>query len=239
MTQSYGIIGEMKLSIIIPVFNEKGTILEILKRIEKIKIPNVVKEITLVDDYSTDGTREILHGLKKKYVVLFHKRNFGKGAAIRTALKHIDGDIVIIQDADLEYDPQDYLKLIKPIMDKKVSVVYGSRALKKSNRPSSTLFYLGGWLICRITNLLYGSKLSDVNCCYKVFRKEVIKNIKLEGDRFEFCEEVTAKILKSGYKIEEVAVKYWPRSTTEGKKIRWVDGFTAIKTLVKYRFSSN
>lgn len=226
----------MKLSIIIPVFNEKKTLLEILKRIEKVKIPKVTKEIVLVDDFSTDGTREILKSLKDRYGVYFHKKNLGKGAAIRTALKHTKGDIVIIQDADLEYNPQDYLKLVKPILAGKASVVYGSRALMKSNPASSLLFRWGGWVVCQTTNLLYGSNLTDVNCCYKVFKREVINQIKLEGNRFEFCEEVTAKVLKKKYKIEEVAVKYFPRSLADGKKIRWRDGFSAIKTLIKYRF---
>jgi dolichol-phosphate mannosyltransferase len=226
----------MKLSIIIPVFNEKRTILKILQAINSVKIPKIQKEIVIVDDFSADGTRRILHHLENKYKIYYHRQNRGKGAAIKTALKHASGDIIIIQDADLEYDPRDYLKLIKPIIKGKVKVVYGSRAKIKSNRPSSTMFYWGGWLICHLTNLLYGTKLTDVNCCYKLFTKEVINNIKLEGNRFEFCEEVTAKILNRKYEIMEVSVSYHPRSIEEGKKIRLKDGITAIKTIIKYRF---
>jgi dolichol-phosphate mannosyltransferase len=226
----------MKLSIIIPVFNERETLLQILKAINKVVIPKIEKEIIIIDDFSTDGTKTILHGLKNKYKIYYHRQNRGKGAAIKTALKYITGDIVIIQDADLEYDPQDYIKLIKPIIKGEAKVVYGTRAKIKSNRPSSRLFYWGGWLICHLTNLLYGTKLTDVNCCYKLFTKEVISKIKLEGNRFEFCEEVTAKILNQKYEIKEVSVCYRPRSMDEGKKIRLTDGITAIKTLIKYRF---
>lgn len=229
----------MKLSVIIPVFNEEKTILEILKRVEKVKIPKIEKEIVIVDDFSTDGTRGILEKVKGRHKVYYHKKNLGKGAAIRTALKHTSGEIIIIQDADLEYNPQDYPKLIKPILEGKASVVYGSRALMKNNRASSPFFYWGGQIVCQTTNLLYGSKLTDVNCCYKVFKREVIGQIKLESNRFEFCEEVTAKVLKRGYKIKEIAVRYFPRSIAQGKKICWKDGLSAIKTLVKYRFYDN
>lgn len=227
----------MKLSVIIPVFNEKKTILEILKRVEKAKIPGVKKEIVLVDDFSTDGTREILKGLRRKYKVFFHSKNLGKGAAVRTGLKHAKGEMIIIQDADLEYNPQDYAKLIKPILEGKVSVVYGSRPLMKKNRWFSLLYFLGGQFICRATNLLYGSNLTDVNCGYKVFKKDIFDKIKLESNRFEFCEEVTAKILKKNYKIKEVAIQYTARSFKDGKKLNWKDGLYAIKTLIKYRFS--
>ena len=226
----------MKLSVIIPLFNEEKTILEILKRIEKVKIPKIEKEIIIVDDFSTDGTREILKRLKNRYKIYYHKKNMGKGAAIKTALKYATGEIVIIQDADLEYNPQDYTKLVEPILEGKTSVVYGSRILMKKNNWFSLMYFLGGWLICRTTNLLYGSKLTDVNCGYKVFKREIFDKIKLEGNRFEFCEEVTAKVLRNNYKIKEVAVRYTPRSFREGKKLTWKDGFTAIKILVKYRF---
>lgn len=225
----------MKLSVIIPVFNEKRTILEILRRVEKIRIDRVEKEIILVDDFSTDGTREILRGLKRKYKVFFHLRNLGKGAAIRTALKHAKGEVILIQDADLEYSPEDYPKLIKPILEGQAVVVYGSRVLAK-NSWSSPLYLFGGWLMNHISNLLYGSKLTDINCGYKVFKKDILDKITLESNRFEFCEEVTAKILKKNFKIKEVPIRYNARTFKEGKKLTWRDGFSGVATLVKYRF---
>jgi dolichol-phosphate mannosyltransferase len=231
----------MKLSVIIPVFNEKGTISELLG---KVKSVDVEKEIVIVDDGSTDGTRGILEAVagcrmpdagKNEIKIIYHEKNQGKGVAIRTGLKNITGDIVIIQDADLEYDPQDYPKLIEPILSGKAKAVYGSRILGKGRR-SYWSFYIGGKFLSFLTNLLYDAKITDEPTCYKVFQADVIKNINLKCSRFEFCPEVTAKLRKKGYKIYEVPISYEPRSLEEGKKINWKDGFEAIWTLIKYKF---
>ncbi|MEJ2745523.1 MAG: glycosyltransferase family 2 protein [bacterium] len=227
----------MKLSIIIPCYNEKGTILECLQRVVSVDLGAVEKEIIIVDDSSIDGTREILqgidHGLAK---IIFHSNNSGKGLAIRNALNYVTGDVVIIQDADLEYDPNDYRKLLKVINDGHASVVYGSRRLNKANQWSYISSAFGGILLSILTNLLYRSKITDEPTCYKMFKTEVIKGIKLECIGFEFCPEITAKILKRGIDIKEVPISYMPRHIEEGKKINWRDGLVAIKTLIKYRF---
>ena len=227
----------MKLSIIIPVYNEKKTILEILKKIDSVKIP-LEKEIIIIDDFSTDGTRDILKDIKKKNIKIFyHERNIGKGYAIRTGLQHITGEIVIIQDADLEYDPNDYQKLIDQIIKNKAKVVYGSRNLGKGKHERSHFsFYIGGVFLSKLANLLYGIKITDEATCYKVFRADIIKNINLKCKKFEFCPEVTAKIAKNGIKIMEIPISYHPRKKNEGKKINWKDGIEAIAILIKYRF---
>ncbi len=227
----------MKLSIIIPTYNEKDTILEILAKIEAVNLSamNCAKEIIIIDDCSTDGTREILRALEGKYKILYHEKNRGKGFALRTGIKAATGDIIIIQDADLEYDPEDYGKLIEPIIKGKEDVVYGSRNLG-NNGKSSLSFYWGGRFLSVLANLLYGIRITDEATCYKVFRADILKNINLECERFEFCPEVTAKVAKKGLRIYEVPIRYYPRSIEEGKKINWHDGITAIWTLFKYRF---
>ena len=225
----------VKLSIIIPAYNEKETIREIIKQVSDIKIP---KEIILIDDCSTDGTREILqteYSHLKNIKVLLHKKNRGKGAAIRTGLKDIEGDIIIIQDADLEYDPQDYPKLIKPIINKETEVVYGSRFLGMKNKHIYNLNMLATRILTIMANVLYNAKITDEPTCYKVFTKKAIKSVDLKCEKFEFCPEVTAKIRKNGYKIKEIPINYNPRSIEEGKKINWKDGVQAIWTLIKYR----
>ncbi len=214
----------MKLSIIIPVYNERKTILEILKRVEKANLSDlcVEKEIIIVDDNSTDGTREILKKLKgKNYKIIYHERNKGKGACIKTALKKVTGDYVIIQDADLEYDPEDYRKILECAMKENAQVVYGSRILNPKNKKSSFIYYLGGRIISFLTNLLYKTKITDEATGYKLFKTELIKSLNLESDGFEFCPEVTAKIAKRKIKIYEVPINYYPRSKKEGKKIKW------------------
>ncbi|MCF7900677.1 glycosyltransferase family 2 protein [Candidatus Woesearchaeota archaeon] len=227
----------MKLSIIIPVFNEVKTIAEVLKVIEKANIGKNKKEIILVDDYSTDGTREYLSKLKK-HKVFFHKKNRGKGFAVRTGIKEATGDIIIIQDADLEYNPNEYFSLIKPIIDEKAKVVYGSRRMNKKNKQYSGLsFFIGGVGLTIIANLLYPKlNITDEPTCYKVFKTDVIKKIPLKCERFEFCPEVTAKVAKKKIKIYEVPISYYPRDAKEGKKIKWQDGLEAVWTLLKYRF---
>lgn len=224
----------MLLSVLIPAYNEINNIQNILNKIGEVTIP---MEIIVVDDGSTDGTRELLNTLKSdKIKVVFHEKNQGKGGAIRTAIAHSKGDIIIIQDADLEYDPQDYYKLIPVIESGKEKVVYGSRFLNKQNKHSYFSFFLGGQVVTWITNLLYWQNLTDEPTCYKVFDAKLLKSIKLNCTGFEFCPEVTAKIAKLGYKIPEVPISYYPRSISEGKKINWKDGVEAIWVLLKYRF---
>jgi glycosyltransferase involved in cell wall biosynthesis len=226
----------MKLSIVIPCYNEKDTILELLKRVEAVDLGEIEKEIIIVDDKSTDGTRELL-AENTSHKVVFHECNMGKGYALRTGFKHVTGDIVIVQDADLEYDPNDYRQLVEPIADGKAKVVYGSRERQRNLR-GGAIFFLGGKFLTFLTNLLYGSRLTDEPTCYKVFDRELLQSIPLTCKRFEFCPEVTAKVLKRGIKIEEEPISYYPRSKIEGKKINWRDGIEAVWTLFKYRFTN-
>lgn len=227
----------MKLSIIIPVFNEEKTISEILKRVEAVNLDNWEKEIIVVNDGSTDETEKIIEKLlNNKFIVYFkHDKNQGKGAAIKTGLEKATGDFVLIQDADLEYDPNDYQKLLKLIEEGSV-VVYGSRNLDKNTQRGYFFYFLGGKLITTFCNLLFGSKLTDINTGYKLFKTEIIKSLNLQSKGFEFCEEVTAKILKRKIPIKEIAISYHPRTFKEGKKIKFKDGLIAILTLLKYRF---
>jgi len=197
----------------------------------------VIKEIVIVDDGSTDGTKDFLKSLNSTEIkVFFHSNNLGKGLAIRTALKHITGDLVVIQDADLEYHPQDLNKLLHLFCDESVLVVYGSRNMNQENKMSSPLFKLGGVFLSSLTNILYNSNITDEATCYKMFRTKVLSDIKLTCKGFEFCPEVTAKILRKGITIHELPIKYTPRDISEGKKIKYRDGAVAIWTLFKYRF---
>ena len=224
----------MKLSVIIPVYNEKGTIAEILKQVRAV---NLASEIIVVEDGSTDGSRDILKGEESVAgtLVIYHDRNQGKGAAVRTGIDRAAGDIILIQDADLEYDPRDYPALIRPIEEGRVKVVYGSRFLGPRK---AMLFWhmLGNKLLTLITNILYNTILSDMETCYKAFRADVIKGIPLKSRRFEFEPEITAKVLKRGHRIFEVPISYYGREYSEGKKITWREGPKALWTLIKYRF---
>ncbi len=226
----------MNLSVIIPVFNEQKFLEEVIRRVAETKLAN---EIICIDDGSSDNSLSILNQLIKKndlpLVILSHKKNKGKGAAIRSGLSKVKGDIVLIQDADLEYNPGNYKDLLKPFENKDVMVVYGSRNLIK-NPKSSLAFYYGGRLLSLVTNIIYSSKITDESTCYKVFRTELLKEMNLSTNGFDFCPEVTAKTLKRGIKIYEVPITYNPRSRSEGKKIKWYDGFIAIWTLLKFRF---
>jgi glycosyltransferase involved in cell wall biosynthesis len=226
----------MKLSILVPVYNEIETIDEIIKRVKSVKL-SMGKEIIVVDDGSTDGTRDFLSRLSDEQIkVLFHDRNMGKGMAIRSALKNATGSIIIIQDSDLEYDPRDYVKLLEPIIQGKASVVYGNRITEGMKR-SYNRFYWGGRLVTAITNILYKAGIHDEPVCYKVFKKDVLDSIILKCEGFEFCPEVTAKVCKAGYEIYEVPISYNPRSFLQGKKLSWRDGFYAIWILLKYKFT--
>jgi len=227
----------MILSIIIPCYNEKPTILEVLERLEQISISNIKKEIIIVDDGSVDGTVDLLKNIHKRYKVVFHSHNQGKGAAIRSAMREVTGDIVLIQDADLEYHPEDIPRVIAPIIDNRSKAVYGTRIHNyRLKRFSGYSYYFGGKLLTWITNVLYDCRITDEATGYKAFLSSVLKNIELESKGFEFCPEVTAKLLRSGIQIVEVPILYSPRTLSEGKKIRFRDGVMAIWTLVKYRF---
>ena len=222
----------MKLSVIIPVFNEVQTIQEIIK---KVKEAPFEKEIIVVDDCSTDGTRDLLKEKEGDGVtVLFHESNQGKGAAIRTAIPHISGDIAIVQDADLEYHPSEYPRLIAPILEGKADVVYGSRFQGGTHRVLFFWHAVGNKIITTLSNILTDLNLSDMETGYKVFRAEVLKKIKIESNRFGFEPEITAKIAKMGCHIYEVPISYWGRDYTQGKKINWKDGLAAIYWIIKY-----
>ncbi|GAB2575993.1 glycosyltransferase family 2 protein [Spirosoma areae] len=227
----------MLLSVLIPAYNEIKSIDALLDKVQAVPLP---KEIIIVDDGSTDGTRERLATYKSvpNITVVFHEHNQGKGAAIRTAIDHMTGDIAIVQDADLEYEPQDYIALVQPIADGKEKVVYGSRFLKPENRHSYYSFYIGGQVVTFLTNLLYNQRLTDEPTCYKVFDTAFLRSIPLECTRFEFCPEVTAKVAKRGIRIKELPISYYPRSIAEGKKISWLDGIEAIWVLLRYRIMS-
>lgn len=223
------------MTVIIPVYNEVGTIREIIKRV---KATGLTNEILVVDDGSLDGTREILTELSKKGEInaIFHARNAGKGAAIRSGLKKVKGDLILIQDADLEYDPQDYPLLLQPIEDGLADVVYGSRFLGGPRRPILFWNMVANKILTFTTNILYNNILSDMESGYKLFKREVIDRMQIHANRFDFEPEFTAKILKRRVRIYEVPIRFTPRYYEEGKKIKMKDAFIAMWTLLKYRF---
>jgi len=225
----------LKLSVIIPCYNEKNTIAEIVRRVRAV---GMADEIIIVDDGSTDGTREVLAQLPAgdDLKIIYHDRNLGKGAAVRTGFRNASGDVLLIQDADLEYDPREYPILLRPIEEGISKVVYGSRFL---GGPRKAMFFwnmVANRTLTLVTNILYNSIISDMETGYKVFRAEVIRGIPLRSRRFDFEPEITAKILKRGYRIYEVPISYNGREWEEGKKITWRDGVIAMWTLIRYRF---
>ena len=225
-----------KVSVLIPVYNEVNTLDEVIKKVEGTDFCGLEKEIILIDDYSTDGTRELYS--KYPYKVLYHDYNQGKGAALRTGLKEQTGDIVIIQDADLEYDPADYKPLIQLILDGHADVCYGSRL--SGGKPSRSFMFthlLGNKFLSLLTNILYNSALTDMETCYKAFRADFLEDITIKSDRFDFEPEITAKVLKKGARLYELPISYYGRNISEGKKITWRDGIYAVMALIKYRFT--
>ena len=226
------------MTVLIPVFNEQRTIAEILRRVRQVDAGLEV-DIIVVDDGSSDGTEKVLRALEDSTVrVLTHDRNQGKGAALRTGLAQATGDIVLIQDADLEYDPQDWPALLNPILRQKASVVYGSRftGQRKNMMP---LHWVGNRFLSLVTNVLYSSTLSDMETCYKCFDRRVLEGLTVVSNRFDFEPEITAKVLRRGYRIYEVPISYAGREADEGKKISWRDGIGALKALIKFRFTKD
>ena len=224
------------LTVITPLFNERATVAEVIRRMRAVELPLTV-QIIVVDDGSSDGSDKVLGALEDSTVrVLRHQQNRGKGAAVRTALAEARGDLILIQDADLEYDPNDWPKLLDPVLRGKARVVYGSRFTgeRKNMLPSH---WVGNRLLSLLTNVLYSSTLSDMETCYKLFDAQVLEGLTIASDRFEFEPEITAKVLRRGHRIYEVPISYAGREPDEGKKITWRDGLGAFKTLIKYRFA--
>lgn len=223
-----------KLSVVVPVFNEKDTIEAILERVEQTPF---AKEIIIVDDGSRDGTRDILKSkYEGKHKVVYHHENMGKGAALQTGFGQVTGDIVIIQDADLEYDPADYPKLIEPILRGKADVVFGSRFLGGPHRVLFFWHYMGNRMLTLFSNMLNNVNISDMETCYKAFRSEILKNLRIRSKRFGFEPEFTAKVARLKLKIYEVPISYYGRTYEEGKKITWRDGISALYCIIRYRF---
>jgi glycosyltransferase involved in cell wall biosynthesis len=224
------------LSVIVPVYNERATVAEVIRRVRAVDVPLRV-DVVVVDDASTDGTDKVLATIEDSTVrVVTHERNQGKGAAVRTGLAHAHGDLVVVQDADLEYDPEDWPRLLDPVLRGKAFVVYGSRFTgeRKNMLP---LHWVGNRFLSLVTNLLYRSTLSDMETCYKLFDRRVLEGITIVSDRFDFEPEITAKVLRRGFRIYEVPISYAGREPDEGKKITWRDGLGALRALVRFRFS--
>ncbi len=236
----------MKLSIIIPVFNEEKTVEQVIRKVSSVDISPSDKEIVIVNDYSSDNTGKILTSLEKKIpnlTVLTHQKNKGKGAAVRTGMGAATGDYFVIQDADLEYNPSDLKKLFRPIQEGKAEVVYGTRLKRlphlrgEESRPRFLIHYLGNRFLSLITSILYLQWVTDMETCYKIFPKKFIQKTKIMGNGFNFEPEVTAKLIKAGYKIHEISIRTTPRGYEEGKKLQTIpEGIEALKTLIKYRF---
>ena len=231
----------MKLSIVIPVYNEVSTLQELVRRVIAVDV-GMAKELVLVDDGSTDGTRELYDGVRSEHAdqeirVLLHERNQGKGAALRTGFGQVAGDVVLVQDADLEYDPADYPRLLAPILDGRADVVYGSRFV--GGEAHRVLFFwhmLGNRFLTLLSNVFTNLNLTDMETCYKVFRAQVLQQLEIRSDRFEFEPEITAKVARAGCRVYEVGISYAGRDYSEGKKITWHDGVKAIAAILRFRF---
>ncbi len=223
------------LSIIVPVYNEKDTISEILRRVFAVPLTGWKKEVIIVDDGSTDGTQKVLKAWEKKCTVVYQAENQGKGAALAVGFKKANGGIILVQDADLEYSPNDYPALLSPFDDSRTMVVYGSRFLG-AHLSTMYLYALGNKFVTFITNILYNTNITDMETGYKVFRREVINSIVITARRFDVEPQITVSLLKAGYQIYEVPISYYGRKFSEGKKLTWRDGVVALWTLIKYRF---
>lgn len=226
----------MKLSVVIPAYNEKGTILELVRRVREVPL-SIAKEIIIVDDFSTDGTREILESLAGEGVkVIFHPKNMGKGSALRSGFAAAEGDLILVQDADLEYDPAEYPALLGPILDGRADVVYGSRFLGGPHRVLYFWHSVGNRFLTTLSNLFSNLNLTDMETCYKVFRRDILRKIELKSKRFGFEPEITIKLAKLKCRIYEVPISYSGRDYAEGKKISWKDGVAALFHIIRFRF---
>lgn len=226
------------LSIVIPVYNEKKFVIDLIKKVKSVELGDIKKEIIIVDDCSTDGTTKILKNKAPKLVdtILFHDVNQGKGAALRTGFQYATGDVIIVQDADFEYEPNEYPQIVNPIFEGKVDVVYGSRFLDGSNFGGYKQNKLANKMLTGLSNLMTGYKITDMETCYKAFRADIIKSIDIKENRFGFEPEITAKIAHKKVKLIEVPISYYPRTKEEGKKISTKDGLRALYCIARYRF---
>lgn len=229
------------LSILIPVFNEEATLITLLDMVHNADSLSLEKELIIVDDGSTDNTRAILSELdtaKYNAKIYYHEKNQGKGAALRTAQGYAEGDLIMIQDADLEYDPKEYPELLRPLVEGRADVVYGSRLCGgKPTRAFKIMHLFGNKFLSLVTNILYNATLTDMETCYKVFKRDIFKKVKIKCDRFDFEPEITAKVLKQGVRLYELPISYYGRDYDEGKKITWKDGIWAILALIRFRFT--
>lgn len=229
-----------KLSIVIPVYNEKNTLEALVKKVKQVDLDHVEKEIILVDDFSTDGSRDILKKMQAQdpsLKIFLKEKNSGKGFTLKEGFKHTTGDYVIVQDADLEYEPEEYKKLLRALEEEEVDVVYGSR-FSGSYEDMSNLHYIGNKVLTLVTNILFGVMLTDMETCYKLMPGNFVREVNIKSPKFNFEPEITAKILKRGMKIIEVPISYKGRSHSEGKKITWKDGLAAVSTLIRFRIFS-
>ncbi len=228
----------MRLSVLIPVYNERDTIAEVVDRVLAVDLGDVEMEVVMVDDGSTDGSREVLEelGQRPKVRAYFHDVNQGKGAAVRTAIFRAQGDVLLVQDADLEYDPRDYRLVLQPLLEGKADVVYGSRFLGGPRKAMLFWHMVGNRILTLVTNILYDTILTDMETCYKALRSDVVRQLGLKAQKFELEPEITAQVLKRGYRIYEVPISYNGREYSEGKKITWRDGIPAAWTLIRCRF---